>query len=359
VRLADRERVRLGDEERLVARGARQIGLEIDRPRPRLPAPARAGARGLRRRRRHRERVLHRVIRVDRGDVELAVEVGGIERGAGERHACRDELIRARELLDERRLLGDELRRERRLEAAPREVIGRHGVAVRRPQVVPAAEPMGPVDQAPAVVERLNVAVALPQPIDERLERAAIVEQLHPRLVVDLVADDRRVIGVAADDVPDEPVRVVAEGRMRVVRILAVPVGNPLSRPALRTHLRVLAREPRRHGIRRRAENHADAPLMRAVEHGREPVETETPVLGLPGRPHRLPDADNGEVGLRHQIEIALQPVVRLILRVVGHPVEDVGGKPRQARFNRDRSDHSSPSRRSRTAPRMVPGRAC
>ena len=49
VRLADRHRVRLGDEERLVARGARQIGLEIDRRRPRVPVPPRAGLRGLRR----------------------------------------------------------------------------------------------------------------------------------------------------------------------------------------------------------------------------------------------------------------------------------------------------------------------
>ena len=37
------------------------------------------------------------------------------------------------------------------------------------------------------------------------------------------------------------------------------------------------------------------------------------------------PDADDGEVGLRHQVEIALQPVVRLVLRVVGDSVQNLG----------------------------------
>ena len=94
VRLADRGRVRLGHEERLVAGGARLIGLQVDHPGAGLPRPARGAQRGLRRRRRHRERALHRVVGVDRGDVELAVEVGGIERRARQRHARRDELIR-------------------------------------------------------------------------------------------------------------------------------------------------------------------------------------------------------------------------------------------------------------------------
>ena len=325
VRLADRHRVRLGDEERLVARGAGQIGLQVDRPGARLHLPPRAGPRRLRRGGRHRQRVLHRVVGVDRGDVELAVQVGGIEGRAGERHARRHELIGARELSHERGLLGDELARQRRLEAPPREVVGRHGVAVRSPQLVPAAEPMGPVDEAPAVAERADVAVALAQPVDVGVERAAVVEQLHPRLVVDLVADDRRVVDIAADDLPDEPIGVVAEGRMRVVGVLAVPVGDPLPRPALGRHLRVLADQPRRHRVGRRAQDHADAALVGAVEHGLQPVEVEAPVLGLPRRPHRLAHADDGEVGLRHQIEIALQPVVRLVLRVVGHSVENLG----------------------------------
>ena len=331
VRLADRRRVRLGHEERLVAGGARLIGLEVDHPRAGLPRPARGAERGLRRGRRHRERALHRVVGVDRRDVELAVEVGGIERRPRKRHARRDELIRSRDLPHERSLLGDELRRQLRLEAAPREVVGRHGVAVRHPQVVPAAEPVRPVDEAPAVAERPGVAVALAQPVDERLERAAVVEQLHSRLVVDLVADDRRVVDIAADDLAHEPVGVEAEGRVGVVRVLAVPVGDPLPRPTFGTHLRVLAYQPRRHRVGRRAEDDVDAAPVRAVEHRLQPVEVEAPVLGLPRGPHRLADADDVEARLGHQVEVAVEAVVRLVLRVVGHPVEHLGGEPRQA----------------------------
>ena len=74
-----------------------------------------------------------------------------------------------------------------------------------------------------------------------------------------------------------------------------------------------------------------DAARVRAVEHGLQPVELEAAVLGLPGRPHGLADADDGEPGLGHQVEVALQPVVRLVLGVVGDAVEDVVRKPCQA----------------------------
>jgi hypothetical protein len=70
---------------------------------------------------------------------------------------------------------------------------------------------------------------------------------------------------------------------------------------------------------------------MCPVEHRLQPVEAEVPVLRLPRRPHRLADADDGEVGLRHQVEIALQPVVRLVLRVVGDAVQHLGREPRKA----------------------------
>jgi hypothetical protein len=68
-----------------------------------------------------------------------------------------------------------------------------------------------------------------------------------------------------------------------------------------------------------------------AVEHRLQPVELEAPVLRLPRRPHRLAHADDGEARGGHQVEIPLQPVVRLVLGVVGHAVQDVLRQPGQA----------------------------
>ena len=161
----------------------------------------------------------------------------------------------------------------------------------------PSGEPVRPVDEAPALVERRDVAVALAQPVDEGLERAAVVEQLHPRLVVDLVADDRRVVGVAADDLADDPRRRASGRRVRVVGVLAVAVGDRAA-PVVRSarHLRVLAGQPRRDRVGRGSEDHLDAARVGAVEHRLEPVELEMAVLGFPRRPDRLADADDGEI---------------------------------------------------------------
>ena len=214
------------------------------------------------------------------------------------------------------------VRRDRRLVAAPLEVVGGHRVAVGRPQLVPASDPVRPVHEPPALVEDLDVAVLRAQPVDEALEHAAVVEQLHAGLVVDLVADHGRVVRVAADDLARDPLRVPAKRRMGEVGVLPVPVRNRPAGTALGQHLRVLAHQPRRHRIGRSAENDPDAARVGAVENRREPVELEAAVLGLPCRPHRLADADDRETGLGHEVEIALQPVVGLVLRVVRDPVE-------------------------------------
>ena len=73
---------------------------------------------------------------------------------------------------------------------------------------------------------------------------------------------------------------------------------------------------------------HADAALVGLVEHRLEPVEVEDAVLGLPGRPHRLPDADHGEPGLGHQVEVGLETRRALVLGVVGGPEADAGAAP-------------------------------
>jgi hypothetical protein len=179
-----------------------------------------------------------------------------------------------------------------------------------------------PVHEPPALVEDVDGAVLLPQPVDEALEHAAVVEQLDAGLVVDLEADHGRVVHVAADDLARDPLRVPAKRRMGEVGVLPVPVWNGPAGAALGHHLRVLAHEPRRHRVGRRAEDDPDVARVGSIQNGREPVELEAPVLWFPRRPHGLADADDRETGLGHQVEIAVEPVIGLVLRVVRDPVE-------------------------------------
>jgi hypothetical protein len=139
------------------------------------------------------------------------------------------------------------------------------------------------------------------------------------------------VVDVPPDHGARDPLGVPSERGMGIVGILPVSVWNALSGAALGDDVGVLAHQPGGHRVRRCAENHPDAARMRAVQHRLQPVELEAPVLGLPRRPHGLPDADHGQARRDHQIEIALQPVVRLVLRVVRDAVQHLLRQPGQA----------------------------
>jgi hypothetical protein len=67
---------------------------------------------------------------------------------------------------------------------------------------------------------------------------------------------------------------------------------------------------------------------VRTVEHRLQPLQLEAAVLGLPRGPHRLADADHGQLGRGHQVEIALEAVVRLVLRVIRNAVQDLLWQP-------------------------------
>ncbi len=204
------------------------------------------------------------------------------------------------------------------LEPAPGHVVLRLHVAVGAPQVGPGRQPVRPVGQAPLAVEGLDVAVAVAQVVDEPLEDALVVEQLVARLVVDLEADHRRVVRVLGHDLPDHPLGVVAERRVGEVDLLPCAPRDSAAGLALAGDLGVLPHQPRRHRVCRGAEDDGDAALVGAVQHRGQPLDVEDAVLGLPGRPHRLTDPDHREVRLDHEVEVGLEPLVRLVLVVVG-----------------------------------------
>ena len=104
---------------------------------------------------------------------------------------------------------------------------------------------------------------------------------------------------VPGDDLADDALRMEA-GRPGCVKSAScrAPHGIGVPGAALAGDLRILPGQPRRHGIGRRAEDHGDAALVRTVEHRLQPLEVEPAVLGLPGRPDRLADPDDGETGV-------------------------------------------------------------
>ena len=184
------------------------------------------------------ERVLHLVVGVARRDVEPRGQVDVLDAGLLVGDAGGHELRGVDELADDVGLPADELGDELGLEAAPGQVVLRLEVAVGPPQVRPRREPVGPVDETPLLVEPLDGAVAVPQPVDEPLEDALVVQQPQAGLVVDLVADDRRVLAVAGDDRADDPLGVEQVRRVGEVDLLARAPADRLARRALARDLR-------------------------------------------------------------------------------------------------------------------------
>ncbi len=335
VRPADRLSVRLGHEEPALLGGVEPVRLSEElgdaRRRPRrhrVLRPARVQV------------VLGGVVRVARGDVERAHDLLVVEGRSRVGEAGGDELAGARVLAHDAGLPRDELGGEIRLEPAPGEVVLGEGVPVRAPQLGEVREPVGPVGEAPLAVERLDVAVPLAQVLDERAEHALVVEEVETRLVVDLVADDGGVVGVAGDDGADHALGVEPEGGVGVVDLLACTPRDAFAGPVLGRDLRVGLLQPRRHGVGRCAEDDRDAALVRAVEHGLQPVQVELAVARLPGRPDRLAHADDREACSLHEIEVGPGPVLAVVLRVVGSSEEQAGDRVRGA------SVHEASSRR-------------
>src|SRR3954451_4283101 len=106
------------------------------------------------------------------------------------------------------------------------------------------------------------------------------------------------MVGVAREDLADDPLGVEAEAGVGEVDLLPGTPGNGLTGAALSGDLRIETHQPRRYGVRGRPEHDRDAALVGTVEHGLQPVEVEDAVVRFPGRPHGLADPDHREAGL-------------------------------------------------------------
>lgn len=337
---ADALSVGLGDQEGFLAGGEHPVRGLVHRPDAGgLPDLLVVVGRGIG----EQEAVLHVVVRVAGGDVEPGGQLVVLNSLAGVRDAGGDELLGADVLAHDVRLPADELGDLAGLELPPGDVVLRLDVAVGRPQVCPRRQAVGPIRQAPLAVEGLDVPVLVAQMVDEALEDTLVVEEMQARLVVDLPADDRRVVGVPGDHLADDPLGVEAEGWVGEVHLLAGAPAEALSGGVLPGDLRVLTGQPRRHRVRRCADDDGDAALVGAVEDRLEPVEVEAPVVRLPGRPDRFADPDHGEVRRGHQVEVGLElfvgpqfGIVRgRVLVVVRGAEQDAGGQFRHVATSR------------------------
>ena len=322
--------VGLGDQEGFLARAPHPVGVLVDRPGP-VAHPVRWRRTGVG----ERQRVLRLVVGVARGHVEPGGQFVVLDGRPPIVDARGDELSRAGVFAHDAGLPGDELRGQPRLEAPPCQRVLRMGVALRPPQVGPGRQPVRPEDQTPLPVQGLDAAVRAAQVVDESLEDAVVAEQPQAGLVVDLEPDDGRMVGVPGDDRAGHALGVEQEGGMGVVRLLPAAPPHPFTRAELPGDLGVPAGQPRGHRVRRGAEDHADPAFVGAVEDRLEPVEVELAVLRLPRRPDRLTDPDDGEAGRGHQVEVGLEPLVRLVLVVVGRTEQHTRWEVRHRRSPR------------------------
>ena len=294
---ADRAGVGLGHQERRLLGGVHEVRELGDRPRP-ADHPAHRAARAGQRAR-VGQRVLHLVVRVAGRDIERPAQLGVLDAGLLVGDARGDEPAAAGELADDAGLPADELGDQLGLEAPPGQVVLRLEVAFRTPQVTPSRQPVRPVDQAPLLVQPVDGAVPAAQPVHELLEDVGVVEQPRAGLVVDLVADNRRVLAVTADDRADHPLGVEPVRGVREVHLLPGAPADPVPGSRLGGDIGVAPGQPHRDGIGRRTQDHPDVVAMSGVQDRFEPVELEPPVLRFPGRPDRLAHPDHREAGLR------------------------------------------------------------
>ncbi len=203
----DRLGIRFGHQKRCLLRAIHPVSRGVERPRsggsPVLVVRLGGGQRQF---------VLHPVIGVTRRDVEVGGQQFIAHSAALVRDAGGDKLVVPRVLPHDVRLPGDKRGGELRLERAPGQPILRLRVAVGLPQVGPGRQAVRPVGEAPFLVEGLHGAVPTAKVINEPLEHLRVGEDLVAGLVVDLEADDRRMLGVSRDDCANHAFRVEEKG---------------------------------------------------------------------------------------------------------------------------------------------------
>ena len=147
-------------------------------------------------------------------------------------------------------------------------------------------------------------------------------------LVVELVANDRGMILHMVDQRDDDPLRGVAEDRVGDVHVLPTSV----LRRALRRddeHFRVFFSEPGGDRVGRGPDDDVDSGLVHRVEHTVDVRKVENAGLGFQRSPGGFGDANDGDVGRLHHLDVLVEAVRGGVLLVVSRAEEDGLGQLR------------------------------
>ena len=178
---------------------------------------------------------------------------------------------------------------------------------------------LGPEGGPPRVVQPVDVAVPVDQPVAEGLGAHVAVAQgvVTAQLVAHVPQGQGLVAAVPLCHRPAQPQRVLPVDRR------ARAEGLPSARPqdgavhADRKHLRMAPGEPRRRGRRRGGEVHLDARGVDEVDHLVEPAEGELAGARLQQGPGEDAHGDQVDAGLAHQPDVVLPHLPGPLLGVV------------------------------------------
>ncbi len=249
------------------------------------------------------------------------LEEVGVRGEAGE--IVGDELVRPLELTDDPGLPGQEIGDDLLLEPFPFELIARVEDAVAGRQVLEIRDILSPIVQAPGFVQGGGSAEYL---LDAPAEHGLDMRIGGPRgmgLVIELIADDGRMVLESGDKPADDALGVKTICRMGEVGHLpeAVSVAGRVDR--LHLDLGMLLKEPGGYGIGRGAQDDLDTGLVQAVDDPLEPGEIELAVARLHHAPGGFTQAHEIDPGFFHEPDVLFEPVIRHVFEVVRGAVED------------------------------------
>ena len=231
-----------------------------------------------------------------------------------------DELILPRILSHNRRLPREKLRDERPLEFLK----FRRKAPVDRPayiwHVLPCVHPVAPVVEPEGGIERVGRAELIPEIPDKHSLDVFACGAVVFGFVVDLEADDRRMLRHMANQLPDHPFAVEKIGGRGDVHDLSRAVGTPAGL-GVRHDLRVHFIKPGRDRIGRRADNNVDSRLMHLVQHPVDVAVVKDARTRLEGRPGRFGDPNEIDPGLLHHLDVLVQPLAGHIFIVISDAV--------------------------------------
>src|SRR5205807_5884194 len=170
----------------------------------------------------------------------------------------------------------------------------------------PIVQPLPPVVQPPDLVELIRRLEPGLQVIYKANLHIWIGSAGRGSLVINLIANDVRIILVMFQESSDDALAIEAVSGMGEIGVLTQAIVQGLAAQACDDDLGVLLVKPGGDGIGRSSENNLDSRRMQLVYDAVHPCELELPFVGLPETPTRLADSHHADAGLLHQADILI-----------------------------------------------------